>query len=167
MLTADRSGDVAPSGDVRMSAQSLNGPDDPEILLPLFPRKGTQVGHRAVSVSCQNRTFVAGFLAITSNARHAERSNGRCPVLPHRPGPSRSTASAGSPNDRGATWHNLRSGVSADCPFRPHAHVLVWSIQYWPSVRYCGMNCPTARRVPQHTDFEVLTKLGGTAQNPL
>ena len=38
--------------------------------------------------------------------------------------------------------------------FRPIAlfdrmpHVLVWSIQYWPSVRYCGMNCPTDRRVP-------------------
>src|SRR6478735_9501394 len=43
----------------------------------------------------QNRTFVAGFL--TSNARHAERSNDRCPVLPHRPRLSRSMASAGSP----------------------------------------------------------------------
>ncbi len=71
--------------------------------LPAFPHKQTFSGSVGMSQWCQNRTFVAGFLAITSNARHAERSNGRCPVLPHRPGPSRSTASAGSPNDRGAT----------------------------------------------------------------
>src|SRR6267143_5046939 len=30
-----------------------NGPDDPEIRLPLFPQKRTQVGHRAMSGSCQ------------------------------------------------------------------------------------------------------------------
>jgi hypothetical protein len=106
--------------------------------LPLYPHKQTSLPCVGMSQMCQNRTFVAGFLAITSNARHAERSNGRCPVLPHRPGPSRSTASAGSPNDRGATGTTFGVGlvsVSADCPFRPHAHVLVWSIQYWPSVR--------------------------------
>ena len=34
-----------------------NGPDGPEIRLPLFPRKRTQVGHRAVSVSCQYRKW--------------------------------------------------------------------------------------------------------------
>jgi len=31
----------------------INGPDGPEIRLPLFPRKRTQVGHRAMSGSCQ------------------------------------------------------------------------------------------------------------------
>src|SRR5258708_32850141 len=34
----------------------INGPDGPEIRLPLFPRKRTQVGHRAMSVSCQQET---------------------------------------------------------------------------------------------------------------
>src|SRR5436190_11241044 len=42
-----------------MSSQCLswviNGPDGPEIRLPLFPRKRTQVGHRAMSGSCQYR----------------------------------------------------------------------------------------------------------------
>src|SRR5262245_13025890 len=57
---------------------------------------------------------------------------------------SRSTASAGSPT----MWAHLAQpsgmalSVLADCLFRTHAHGLVWSIQYWPSVRYCGMNCP-------------------------
>jgi len=45
----------------------------------------------------------------------------------------------------GTTFGVARS-ISVDCAFRTHAHVLVWS--YWPSVRYCGMNCPTDRRVP-------------------
>jgi hypothetical protein len=45
----------------------------------------------------------------------------------------------------GTTFGAARS-VSVDCAFRTHAHVLVWS--YGPSVRYCGMNCPTDRRVP-------------------
>src|SRR5712671_4339719 len=34
----------------------INGPDDPEIRLPLFPQKRTQVGHRAMSGSCQQAT---------------------------------------------------------------------------------------------------------------
>jgi hypothetical protein len=85
------------AGHGRLPRWVLNGPDCPEIRLPLFPQKRTQVSHRTMSGSCQNRTFVAGFLAITSNARHAERSNDRRPALPHRPRPSRSTASAGSP----------------------------------------------------------------------
>jgi len=38
------------------TAWVINGPDGPEIRLPLFPRKRTQVGHRAMSVSCQQRT---------------------------------------------------------------------------------------------------------------
>ena len=33
------------------------GPDGPEIRLPLFPQKRTQVGHRAMSGSCQFQTF--------------------------------------------------------------------------------------------------------------
>ena len=35
----------------------INGPDGLEIGLPLFPRKRTQVGHRAMSVSCQTQTW--------------------------------------------------------------------------------------------------------------
>src|SRR5258708_35865101 len=37
----------------------INGPDGPEIRLPLFHRKRTQVGHRAMSGSCQFRTHAA------------------------------------------------------------------------------------------------------------
>src|SRR5260221_5054966 len=33
-------------------------PDGPEVQLPLYPRKRTQVGHRAMSVSCQQETLV-------------------------------------------------------------------------------------------------------------
>src|SRR6266403_499737 len=36
----------------------INGPDGPEIRLPLFPRRRTQVGHRAMSVSCQQQTWL-------------------------------------------------------------------------------------------------------------
>src|SRR6478672_11284261 len=36
-------------------AAVINGPGGPEIRLPLFPRKRTQVGHPAMSVWCQNR----------------------------------------------------------------------------------------------------------------
>src|SRR6476660_5077979 len=35
---------------------SINGPGGPEIRLPLFPRKRTQVGHPAMSVWCHKRT---------------------------------------------------------------------------------------------------------------
>src|SRR5258705_2927269 len=31
-------------------------PDGPEVRLPLYPRKRTQVGHRAMSEECQQRT---------------------------------------------------------------------------------------------------------------
>jgi len=37
----------------------INGPDSPEVRLPLFPRKRTQVGHLAMSVSCQHATSQA------------------------------------------------------------------------------------------------------------
>ena len=43
---------------VERRLQVINGPDGPEIRLPLFPRKRTQVGHRDMSVSCQEETFV-------------------------------------------------------------------------------------------------------------
>src|SRR6266481_7676327 len=39
----------------------INGPDGPEIRLPLFPRKRTQVGHRAMSGSCHERKSGALF----------------------------------------------------------------------------------------------------------
>ena len=55
----------------------------------------------------QNRTFVAGFLR---NARHAERSNGRCSVLRHWAGPRSAASARDRRHDRGATRHNLRSG---------------------------------------------------------
>src|SRR5258708_40013027 len=50
---------IVPMGHGRAESVSrwvINGPDGPEIGLPLFPQKRTQVGHRAMSVSCQNRT---------------------------------------------------------------------------------------------------------------
>src|SRR5262245_28717754 len=83
----------------------------------------------------QNRTFVAGFL--TSNARHAERSNDRCPVLPHRPRLSRSTASAGSPTM--ISWAHL-------------AQPPEWLVAFWPiaffermPTSWCGQSS-TGRR---------------------
>ena len=45
-----------------MSARVINGPDGPEIRLPLYPRKRTQVGHLAMSVSCHNRKSRSTFL---------------------------------------------------------------------------------------------------------
>src|SRR4029077_13880277 len=50
----------------------INGPDGPEIRLPLFPRRRTQVGHRAMSGSCQKRTRAPLHrknYSITSSAR--------------------------------------------------------------------------------------------------
>src|SRR6476659_1196761 len=38
------------------TAWVINGPGGPEIPLPLFPRKRTQVGHPAMSVWCQHAT---------------------------------------------------------------------------------------------------------------
>ena len=51
------------------------GPDGPEIRLPLYPRKRTQVGHRAMSVSCRfccrnRRTDGAGRLMPFFEAIH-------------------------------------------------------------------------------------------------
>ena len=112
--------------------------------------------------SARTGPSLPGFLAITSNAWHAERSNDRCPVLPTGPGLLARRFPRDRRHDRGApgTTPGVARSVSADCPFRTHAHVLVRSIQYWPSVRYCGMNCPTDRRVPS-TMISALTKLGG------
>ena len=84
----------------------------------------------------QNRTFVAGFLAITSPlscltpqapAFSLDGFRGIADMIASPPG----------------TTSGVARIVLADCLFRTHVHVLVWSIQYWPSVRYCGMNCPT------------------------
>ena len=83
--------------------------------LPVYPDKQTFSVPVGMSQKCQNRTFVAGFL--TSNARHAERSNDRCPVLPHRPRLSRSTASAGSPTM--ISWAHL-------------AQPPEWLVAFWP-----------------------------------
>src|SRR5712671_5724795 len=38
------------------TAWVINGPGGPEIRLPLYPRKRTQVGHRAMSEKCQKAT---------------------------------------------------------------------------------------------------------------
>src|SRR5260370_34663117 len=35
----------------------INGPDGPEVRLPLYPRKRTQLGHRAMSEKCQTATL--------------------------------------------------------------------------------------------------------------
>jgi hypothetical protein len=53
------------------TAWVINGPDDPEIRLPLFPRKRTQVGHRAMSGWCHNQTHAPQQSAsIRSPRRH-------------------------------------------------------------------------------------------------
>ena len=33
----------------------INGPDGPKVQLPLYSRKQTQLGHRAMFVSCQEQ----------------------------------------------------------------------------------------------------------------
>jgi hypothetical protein len=40
-------------GNSRGMSGVINGPDGPEIGLPLFPRKRTQVGHHGMSEKCQ------------------------------------------------------------------------------------------------------------------
>ena len=51
-----------------------NGPDGPEIRLPLFPQKRTQVGHRAMSGLCQNLKSRVHFVGIgTGKKRPASR----------------------------------------------------------------------------------------------
>lgn len=86
-----------------------------------------------MSVWSQNHTFAAGFLAITSNTRHAERSDDCCPVLTPQPRAFSFNGFCGIAEmirgPPGATSGVTRS-VSADCLFRTHAHVLVWSIQH-------------------------------------
>jgi hypothetical protein len=68
-----------------------------------LPRKPTFIVSGGMSQKGQNRTFVAGFL--TSNARHAERSNDRCHVLPHKPGVlARRLPQDRRPSSRGQTW---------------------------------------------------------------
>src|SRR5258708_6173777 len=52
---------------IRMSALGPNGPDGPEIRLPLSPRKRTQVGHRAIPFRAKFRHRATH--SITSSAR--------------------------------------------------------------------------------------------------
>jgi len=50
---------------------TINGPGGPEIRLPLFPPKRTQVGYRVVSEKCQRETHARSNLtahSITSSA---------------------------------------------------------------------------------------------------
>jgi hypothetical protein len=109
---------------------------------------------------CQNRTFGAGFLAITSNARHAERSNDRCPVLPTGPGLLARRLPRGIADMIvGPPWHNLRSSsvafgllpFSNACPGLGVVNpVLAVGAVLWDEL---------PRRVPR--TFEALTKLVG------
>src|SRR5258705_8558743 len=39
-----------------MATRTLSCPDGPEVRLPLYPRKRTQVGHQAMSEKCQQET---------------------------------------------------------------------------------------------------------------
>jgi hypothetical protein len=95
-------------------------------------------------------TFGAGFLAITSNARRAERSNDRCLVLPHRPGLlARQLPRGITDMIVGPPWHNLRTSSAALPFFERMPTSWCGPIQYWPSVRCCEMNFSTVRRVPR------------------
>jgi hypothetical protein len=46
----------------------INGPDGPEIQLPLFPRMRTQVGHQAMSEKCHERSLAIIYLATPRQA---------------------------------------------------------------------------------------------------
>ena len=98
--------------------------------------------------------------AFLRNARHTERSDGRCSASCYWPGPR----SAAFRRHDASAQLGVAGGVSVDCAFRTHAHVLAWS--YWPSVRYCGMNCPTDRRVPS-IKRERCLKTGGSTMKAL
>src|SRR5258706_1554378 len=50
-----------------MSAAGQTCPDGPEVQLPLYPRKRTQLGHRAMSEKCQTRK--SSLHSITTSAR--------------------------------------------------------------------------------------------------
>src|SRR6476661_8747651 len=52
-----------------------SGPDGPKVGLPLYPRKRTPGGHRAMSEKCQEETFRVVDLgySITSSARASNR----------------------------------------------------------------------------------------------
>src|SRR6266478_261184 len=56
-----------------------NGPDGPEIRLPLFPQKRTQVGHRAMSVSCQQRTSRTGKRRLAIKPFAGQRTTAQLP----------------------------------------------------------------------------------------
>jgi len=50
----------------------INGPDGPEIQLPLFLRQRTQLGHHALSVSCQEETHALQQTASLCLVRHRD-----------------------------------------------------------------------------------------------
>src|SRR5260221_13363713 len=56
----------------------INGPDDPEIRLPLFPQKRTQVGHRAMSGSCQQATSFDHLVGAGDEGRRKIEAEGFC-----------------------------------------------------------------------------------------
>ena len=44
----------------------ISGPDGPKVGLPLYPRKRTPGGHRAMSEKCQNQKSAVGIRALAA-----------------------------------------------------------------------------------------------------
>jgi hypothetical protein len=114
------------------SGNFRNGSNSEVAALEQDVRSQEQTSSRRFGMSekCQNRTFVAGF--SRSQATLAERSDDRCPVLPTGPGLLARRLPRHRRHDRGPTCDitpGVARSVLADCLFRSHALVLVWSIQ--------------------------------------
>ncbi len=98
----DRANHVDPVQEISLSTQEGLGPvkrrpDGPEIRLPLYSRKRTQVGHRGMTVTCQQRKSAVHTWPLADAVRHRrcfrsmlQPQSRRCSNMQHvgRPKPS-------------------------------------------------------------------------------